>query len=334
MHYRSVCDLSQTIFYNIHRLPDNIDAVIGVPRSGLLAANILALALNVAVADVDGFLSGRVLGHGSTRKCKNSGKKPHEMKRVLVLDDSILHGNAMRQVREKFKNFGGDTRFIFCAVYGVREEHEEADIVMDTVSVPRIFQWNLMHHSHLSECHVDIDGVLCLDPTPQQNDDGEAYIDFIRNAPPLFLPTVRVGAFVTSRLEKYREHTEFWLRKHGVEYDALHMLDLPSQEERRRLGAHGSFKADIYKKSDAILFIESEVKQAQEISEKSGRPVLCIDSQQMVNSSSATLVQGARNLSVQARRYYAEYRYPMLSMISRRTLGEKGVQKVKAFLSL
>lgn len=51
---------------------------------------------------------------------------------------------------------------------------------------------------------MDIDGVLCADPTPEENDDGEKYRHFLLNTPPLFIPKVTIGTLVTSRLEKYR----------------------------------------------------------------------------------------------------------------------------------
>lgn len=63
---------------------------------------------------------------------------------------------------------------------------------------------------------MDIDGVLCADPTPEENDDGEKYRHFLLNTPPLFIPKVTIGTLVTSRLEKYRPETEAWLQKNHV----------------------------------------------------------------------------------------------------------------------
>jgi uncharacterized HAD superfamily protein len=74
-----------------------------------------------------------------------------------------------------------------------------------------------MHHGHLLKyCCVDIDGVLCLDPTDCQNDDGAAYEKFLEEAVPMLAPTRPIGALVTSRLEKYRGLTEKWLAKHVI----------------------------------------------------------------------------------------------------------------------
>jgi len=60
-----------------------------------------------------------------------------------------------------------------------------------------------------------------------------------------------------------------------VSYGALHLIDLPTQAERVRLGAHSSHKARVYRKTGSSLFYESDRGQALEIARMSGLPVLC-----------------------------------------------------------
>lgn len=221
------------------------------------------------------------------------------MRKVLVIDDSVSGGAAMREARSRVEAAGIKADFIFAAVFGLLPQHEETDVVLEVVPHPRMFQWNFMHHKFLAQCCVDIDGVLCLDPTEAENDDGPAYEKFLSEALPLFGPTRKIGWLVTSRLEKYRALTEAWLAKHGIAYDRLIMLDLPSKAERQRLGVHGSFKADFYRKSDAILFIESEHQQALKIAKLSGKPVLCVETHLVTYPDTLSLPalgQTARNL--------------------------------------
>ncbi|TIT90581.1 MAG: phosphoribosyltransferase, partial [Mesorhizobium sp.] len=73
----------------------------------------------------------------------------------------------------------------YAAVFGLLSQHNETDIVFEVVPHPRMFQWNFMHHVFLEQCCVDIDGVLCLDPTADENDDGPAYEKFLTEARPL-----------------------------------------------------------------------------------------------------------------------------------------------------
>jgi len=42
-----------------------------------------------------------------------------------------------------------------------------------------VFEWNALHHSNPERFCVDIDGVLCRDPTEAENDDGESYLEFL-----------------------------------------------------------------------------------------------------------------------------------------------------------
>lgn len=285
MNYRSLADLNDTIVRNLHRLPGDIDLVVGIPRSGLLAAKLFSLVTNIPLTDLDSFLEGRIYSSGATKRHAGLERGIADMRRILVLDDSILGGNAMRAARKRLEDAGirdrAGAEIIFAAVYGSEASHPEADFIFERVKSPRIFQWNFMHHVVLEESCVDIDGVLCLDPTEQQNDDGEAYRRFLSEAVPLHSTSRRIGYLVTSRLEKYRSLTEGWLKAQGIEYGQLVMLDLPTKAERQRLGAHGSFKAEFYRNSDASLFIESEHEQAQTIARLSGKPVLCVETHQI-----------------------------------------------------
>jgi uncharacterized HAD superfamily protein len=321
MHYRSVADLNDDIIAGLPLLPADVDLVVGIPRSGLLAGTLMALALNVPVTDVEGFLAGRVLSSGRTRRRNVFDVDPHRARRVVVMDDSADTGQSMREARKRLVSAFPDVPFSFCVVYGTAARCDGVDITLKVVPQPRLFQWNVMHHNMLARCCVDIDGVLCADPTEHENDDGEEYLRFLLNAAPLHTPTRRIGWLVTSRLEKYRKETEAWLEKRGIEYGHLVMLDLPSREERLRLGNHAAFKADVYgRTTDALLFIESEREQARDICERAGKPVLSLGSQELFSPeplSGAALAQRIRTLPA---RYKAHPQSP--TMTARRIVGK------------
>lgn len=334
MHYRSVADLNETILANLHRLPRDIDLVVGVPRSGLLAANLLSLMANIPLTDLDSLLDGRLYTPGTTKATARTTRPLEEMRRILILDDSISGGTAMARARERVARSGIAAEFIFAAVYATQPHHPEADMVFEQVPLPRIFQWNFMHHVALERACVDIDGVLCLDPTEDQNDDGDRYRQFLGDAIPLHATSRKIGWLVTSRLEKYRDLTEAWLKAQGIEYGELVMLDLPSKAERQRLGAHGSFKAEVYRRTDSTLFIESEERQAEAIARLSGKPVLCIETNHMHipdDLSPAVLQRRLRNLPsrMKERRWTARDRAKS-TMLS--VLGPKGYDRLKGLL--
>jgi uncharacterized HAD superfamily protein len=277
MNFRSISDLNQDVVANLHRLPSDIDVVVGIARSGMLPASLISLALNLPLSEMHHFSSGRLLGTGSTRKTTRSGIAFADVRHALIVDDSIHTGDSLREARALLAPLAEQMQLTFCAIYAADAIPLGDEINLVHLPQPRVFEWNLMHHPVLNAACVDIDGVLCLDPTAQQNDDGPAYIEFLREATARPIPTSRIKELVTSRLEKYRPETEAWLRRHKIDYEKLVMLDLPSAEERRRLGAHASFKGEHYRKSSATIFIESELPQAQEIARISGKPVLSIE---------------------------------------------------------
>jgi len=179
MNYRSMNDMNAAVVRNLHRLPRDLDLIVGVSQSGFIAANLMGLTGNIQTTDLDSYIAGRITGPSG---------RPGPRK-VLVLDDSIGNGAAMTAVRARIAAAGLPDKVIFAVVFGTRHDHPEADLVFEVVPQPHIFQWNFMHHVALERACVDIDGVLCHDPTEQQNDDGAAYLAFLAGARPLYGPT-------------------------------------------------------------------------------------------------------------------------------------------------
>lgn len=276
MEFISVSELNSDIINNMYKIPRDIDIVVGVPRSGMLPASLIALYLNKALCDLDSFVGGGVYSHGTTKAISALVENMSDVKKALIVEDSSASGTSMKRTKEKLCDIEKNIQCIYMAVYVTKKVEKLVDISCRIVEIPRIFEWNFMHHHILKEACVDIDGVLCIDPSQEENDDGDKYIHFIRNAKPKYIPTARIGWIVTSRLEKYRNDTEKWLRKWGIEYDHLCMLNLKTADERRRLGNHAAFKAEIFGKAkEATWFIESEEEQAKEIARLTGKQVLC-----------------------------------------------------------
>jgi hypothetical protein len=141
-------------------------------------------------------------------------------------------------------------------VYVAPGAQKHVDLYCDTVALPRCFEWNLMHHKlFLSHICMDVDGVLCRDPSEDENDDGPRYRRFVTSAQPFYLPTHPVGWLVTSRLEKYRRETVEWLACHGVEYGKLIMMEYPDMKARQAANTYAQFKAATYLKTGAWLFV-------------------------------------------------------------------------------
>lgn len=270
---RSVCDLNRAILANLPRLDRRkFDVIVGIPRSGMIPASILSTQLQLPLSDVESYARGLVY--------ERSGRPASAKGRVLLVDDTVNHGTAMARAVARIEHKSSEvTRF--CVFGPYRGIEGLVDLVCETVQGPRAFEWNMAKHARLNRWCVDFDGVLCRDPTNQENDDGPRYERFIRKAEPLFLPKRPVAHIVTGRLEKYRGGCEDWLRRHGVEFGKLHMMQFADKAERMAAGGRGQWKAEIMRSVDAEFFIESCPKQASIIAKHTGLPVWCTRTQSL-----------------------------------------------------
>ena len=279
LNVRSVADLNRQIMDNLHRLDrSQFDIVCGIPRSGMLPATILATQLQLPLATVESLTRGIVYGRSGERQTVT---RP----RVLLVDDTVNHGRAMAQAVKAIGPLHKITRF--CVFGPYRGVPGLVDIYCETVQGPRAFEWNMQKHRRLPRWGFDFDGVLCRDPTKAENDDGPRYLRFLEQAEPLFLPKRPIGHIVTGRAEKYRPQTEDWLRRHGVEFQEMHMTPFHTKAERMDAmkfeGGRGGWKAGIVKELGVEMFVESCPKQAGIIAREAGVPVWCTRTQALAN---------------------------------------------------
>lgn len=280
IEYRSISDMNEAILRNLHKLPRDIDLVVGIPRSGMLPANLIALYLNKPYTDIDSYVEGHIYSSGVRGRVNSSDR----IKKVLVMDDSILFGRTQKETLRKLERvrMEHDPEYLFGVVYASKDGMAKVQFYCEIIDKKRVFQWNLFHHrTIIPHSCFDIDGVLC--PNPEIDDDGPEYIAYISTAPVLYKPSVEIDTIVTTRLEKYRDVTEKWLENNGIKYKRLVMLDLPTKDERIKWGKHGLFKGEVYRKSDCYLFVESSLHQAREIVQVSHKPVFCTETFSMMN---------------------------------------------------
>lgn len=277
-NYKSITDLNDLIVKSLYKIPHDVDLIVGIPRSGMLPANLIALYLNKPYTDIDSFVDERIYDFGERGKSLNTKK----IDKILLIDDSICSGNALNKVKQKIKQKKLSSNILFGSIYATPESANKVDIFFEIVETPRVFQWNLFHHNDvIPHSFMDIDGVLC--PNPPVDDDGPIYKEYIANAPLLFRPSVEIDTIISCRLEKYRLITESWLQTNEIKYKKLIMLDMQNKIDRIKWGKHGAYKGNAYKNSDAILFIESSWIEAKTIFKISKKPVFCIETFSMIN---------------------------------------------------
>lgn len=281
MNYRSLNDLSGLVTRFAGRIDHDIDLVVGIPRSGMLAASIIALKLNLPLTDLYSFLRNDELKRGSTRTYKrNELLRAQDARKILLVDDSVATGQSLNQALEKLQQAGYDGQMLTLAGFAEKKNAHKVDICLEVVEQPRVFEWNVMHHGIISHACLSLEGVLCEPPSAAQKADEALYRKYLSEARPLIIPSVKTAHLITGRAEKHRAETEAWLAAHGVQYGKLHMMEVPADEEQRaRLQ---KFKASVYASdSFARLFIERDPLQAQEIVKTTQKPVYCLEANEM-----------------------------------------------------
>lgn len=270
LNVRSLADLNRAVVENLHRIDrSKFDVIVGIPRSGMIPATLIATHLQMPLADVNGYAAGII--HGPSGRRVQGG-------RILLVDDTVNKGRAMTEAVRLLRG----RKVTRLCVYGpYQTDADVVDIAFEHCQGPRAFAWNLMKHRRLPRWGFDFDGVLCRDPTREENDDGPRYDAFIAGAEPMFLPQRPVGHIVTCRLEKYRAACEAWLARHGVQFERLHMMTYASKVERMAAGNRGGWKAGIVKELGVEMFIESCPKQARIIAREAGLPVWCTRTQEL-----------------------------------------------------
>lgn len=252
---------------------NNYTGIVGVPRSGMFPASIIALHLSVplySICNNEIILLNSESCYGGNRM--NFYKEKNTTK-LLVIDDSSCTGTAAKGIKERFN-------LDIATCYATIKSKNIVDFYGELYETPHIFEWNFFDSHFIEESFFDIDGVMSPNVPIEICIDEERYIKWIKEVDPIFknIPMLRnIKHIITGRLEKYRNITEEWLDKHSIKYKTLTMF--PSELESVRNSDHvnqvGMFKAEHFMKDkNATMFIESEIGEAKIIKDISKKNVI------------------------------------------------------------
>lgn len=289
MKFITLQEMNEAIRRNLWKIPRDIDFCLGIPRSGILAASIICEYLNCPLVDVDSFCEG-AKPTGGARLRYWTPKHPVGKKKALVVDDTVWGGGSKKTAKMKLQQFSEEYEFVYLVVFLEGPGKNAVDIWLEDVTQFTnnfqdnvIYEWNIIHHneSTMNASMWDIDGVFCLEPPDERNK--QEYLDYIKQATPLFIPTPTIGGICSYRLQSNEQVTRDWLEKQGVKYRRLYLFPASSWEERNASGISPyTFKAKCYSEAGwAKLFIESDDWQARKIAELSHKPVYCVESNRL-----------------------------------------------------
>jgi orotate phosphoribosyltransferase len=281
VEYRSVTDLNADARTLARRLPAPPQIVVGVPRSGILAATLVALHLNSSLTDIEGLLERRLLSAG--HRFDDDDFDWDDLDRVLVVDDSVNTGRAMREARERIAAAGVPFDVEYAAVYITPGGYQVVDYWAEVVGTPRVFGWNILHHPILRHACVDFDAVVQSVNTASDGgtvdgrEDERSLASRLRTARSL-------GWIVTTRPESDREVVKAWLADNQITYRDLICLG-ENKSSDLDVKYYANRKAAVYNATDAKLFVEGSHRQATAIADRTNRPVYAYESDRMLRGS-------------------------------------------------
>lgn len=257
-------------------LPGDIDAVIGIARSGLIPAQQIAcmrhlplLACRIGWSHAE----EAVVDVGNGWRLCDYDRQP--FRKLLLVDDTAWHGRSMSWATAVVRRSFPRAQIVRAAVFATSHSQEFLDAWACTYDGLHYLEWNLFNSGHAETLATDFDGILCPDFSTEEDDDGPRYVEALRNRPALQTPRrVAVGAIITARLEKYRRETEAWLAHYGIRNRRLVMGPWATQAERQRADV-AAWKSRQFLSTGLDLFVESDPAQAATIHWRTGKKVLC-----------------------------------------------------------
>ncbi len=284
LNYRSFNDLNACIRRNLAAIPRDTDLIVGIPRSGLLAANLLALHLNVALTDLDGLLADKLFPSGRTRGQRHPN--PSAARHILVVDDSLHSGGTIARAQKALAGTAYANRTSYLTVYGTERALDHVDICLEVCPLPRVFEWNLLHHPFLERACVRLEGILLPASTGHAGPDQPGSLS---DRVPLAVPTRTIRVIVTSRPPEQERELVRWLLDCGIRF--LHL----AFDGGSRLGAgdadaistRAARTAGIAASKDCMMIIEDDPEMAAAVAARGSVAVICTGDQRSYNAAAA-----------------------------------------------
>lgn len=250
-------------------IPNKFDVIIGIPRSGLMIANILAIKFGRPLSTPNAFVQGEVWQSLHVEKPK--------VRNVLLVEDDVIYGKQIQKAYKQLKDFDPSLEVEKASLFVTSKAKKLLNYHYMIKNPPLIYEWTLLTNmAGLGALVVDMDGVLCKNPS---SDDLKNLAEWYAKAKPHMIPRYTVEAIVTARIEKYRIQTEDWLAKHNVKYNRLYMMNCSPVSSNEVI----KHKVDVIRRVNPFWFWESSLAEATQIWKKTKVPMLCVDKMVMLS---------------------------------------------------
>lgn len=250
-----------------------IEAIIGVARSGLIPASILAAFTHKPLLAISP-MARKLMAFGSGHRLGDEGQS---FRRVLVVDDSVASGQSLHEVLTAIHATLPNATVQTAAIYAAPEVTRQVDYIGRVYPLPHFFEWCFINTYFSQRLAFDFDGILC--ENPDRPDDDPAYREFLENARPLYLPKIFPSVIISARCQWTREVSLRWLQRHGVRVRKLVLSDGNPNDRWKTRDTVAKWKAaelEKLRQTDGIhAYVESDPHQAEIIARMADMPVIC-----------------------------------------------------------
>ena len=220
------------------------DAIVGVARSGIIPASVIACLLHVPLYVGSG---SQIVWAGTGTRSARLGDRPPG--KVAIVDDTSVSARSILKTAIRARRTWPSAKIVTAAVYS---HAPIVDFSARHYPLPHWLEWHVLNSPIMSHAAVDIDGVLC--------DYGVL----------LQRPRYRPARLILSaRGEAAREDTERWLCERGITYRELVLS--PRFLDGKYAAEWKAETLQRFVRSNEInIMIESETDQAKIIHDRIG----------------------------------------------------------------
>lgn len=250
INYRSISDMRNVLYRKLSIIPSNFDYVVGVPKSGLLPATLIAINKNIELISIEKLI-GNIKSNcniNSKNWKKHSQYDCNKSYDILLVDDSVNTGEAINNAKALIKRCNSNLNIYTLCVFSTMASLNEVDYALEICEQPRVFEWNIVHNRVLEKTLISAKGLLVVDDCIEG-----CFNVYGRKIHTVFndtnLPDSKLKEFLSNR---------------NVEF--FHLLSSPNM-------------CELYiTNSDLCFSIVYEDENAKELFEKTNKPVLCFKS--------------------------------------------------------
>lgn len=224
------------------------DAIVGVARSGIIPASVIACMLHVPLYVGCG---AQVVWAGTGTRSSRLGDRPPS--RVAIVDDTSVSARSILKTAIRARRTWPSAKIVTAAVYS---HAPVVDFIARHYPLPHWLEWHVLNSPIMSHAAIDVDGVLCERGALLQR------------------PRYRaVRLVISARGEAAREETERWLCERGITYREL--LLSPCFLDGNEAAEWKAETLQRFVRSNEVnLMIESETDLARVIHDRLGITVI------------------------------------------------------------